>query len=176
MHRIFRYPKFSETQMCSPTKLLDNVGQNLIAENSDIPFLCVRFSKPDFFWNTEGFSFEMFRYGETKRQNSFYGKSWYPSTVLSVTFFDTRIFLKHRNIFQQIFGSVRQKIFDWNREYSSSPHLSIKCFDNTFFLKHRRFPLRCFSILWDINFSTERFVVPCFFILKIFRCQKKFET
>ena len=126
------------------------------------------FSIPDIFLNTEGFSFETFRYVETKRQNSFYGNSWYTPTVLSVTFFDTRSFLKHRRVFQQIFGSVRQKTFDWNREYSSSPHLSINFFDTAFFMKHKMFPLRCFSILWDNNFSTERFDVPCFLSSKLF--------
>ena len=64
----------------------------------------------------------------TVSQNSFYGKSWYPPTLLSVTFFDTRSFLKHRRVFQQIFGSVRQKTFDWNREYSSSPQFIHKMF------------------------------------------------
>ena len=32
------------------------------------------------------------------RQNNLDGKSWYPCTVLSPTFFDTRNFLKHRRV------------------------------------------------------------------------------
>ena len=50
---------------------------------------------------------------------------------------------------------MRQRTFDWNRDNRSSPHLSIIFFDTRIFLKHWRFTPRCFSILWDINFSTE---------------------
>ena len=55
-------------------------------------------------------------------------------------------------------------------------HLSIKSFDTTFFLKHRRFLLRCFSILWDINFSTESCDVPRFFNLQNFSMPEIFRN
>ena len=48
----------------------------------------------------------MFRYGETKQ---FLRKIVILPTVLSVTFFDAGSFLKHKRVFQQFFGSVRQK-------------------------------------------------------------------
>ena len=43
------------------------------------------------------------KYFDTVRQNSFYGKSWNPLPLLSLTFFDTRRFLKHRRVFQRSF-------------------------------------------------------------------------
>ena len=115
--------------------------KKLIAENSDIPFLCVNFFHTRLFlkhrrillriflvlwdkkltktcettplllsikiFDTRNFS-ETQKGSSTKcfgtvRQNSFYGKSWHPPPLLSLTFFDTRRFLKHRSVFQRIF-------------------------------------------------------------------------
>ena len=126
------------------------------------------------FWNTEVFFYEMFQYGETKQ---FVRKIVIPTHCLILNIFRYQSFSKTQKGFSTNFSVV------WDGKLLNEivnilpplTHLSIKCFDTTFFLKHRRFPLRCFSILWDINFSTESSDVPCVFILKIFRCQIFFE-
>ena len=87
----------------------------------------------------------------------FDGKSWYsllPSPLLSISFFDTRNFLKQRRVpLRSIFGTVGQQyFFIENRDI---PLLGIKFFDTRNFLRHRRFPRRNFSEMWDENFSTE---------------------
>ena len=51
----------------------------------------------------------------TVRQNNFDGKSWYPPPLLSLTFFDTRDFLKGSST--KFFGTVRQKFFNGKSWY-----------------------------------------------------------
>ena len=45
------------------------------------------------------------------KQNSFYGKSWYPPPLSSLALFDTRSFLKHRRVFQRIFRQCEKENF-----------------------------------------------------------------
>ena len=158
MHKIFRYPKFSETLKGCPRNVLALWDQNFSTENRDTPsslppFLSIIFfSIPDFFWYTDQrgsptkfFSTEtkkistklwdkslkhkIFRYPKlvthwrfplrnfsgTVRQTFFDGKSWYsllPSPLLSISFFDTRNFLKQKRVpLRSIFGTVRQQYF-----------------------------------------------------------------
>ena len=48
IHKIFRYPKFSETQTCSP-KFWTLWDKNSKAKKNDIPLLCVKFFGTRFF-------------------------------------------------------------------------------------------------------------------------------
>ena len=43
MHQNFRYQNFLETQKGSPTNFFGTVRQKKSTENSDIPFLCIKF-------------------------------------------------------------------------------------------------------------------------------------
>ena len=69
MRKIFRYLKLSKTQKGSSTKCFGTVRQNNSGEKSWYPshsLIPNIFSIPDFFWNTERFLYEFFRYCETK--------------------------------------------------------------------------------------------------------------
>ena len=43
MHEKFRYQNFFETQKGSPTNFFGTLRQKISTENSDIPFLCIKF-------------------------------------------------------------------------------------------------------------------------------------
>ena len=58
------------------------------------------------FWNTEGVSYEVFRYCETK---NFDTKLWYP--LHAKNFFDNRNFLMDWIVPTKFFGTVRQKFW-----------------------------------------------------------------
>ena len=51
----------------------------------------------------------------------------------------------------EIFGTVRQKIFD-GKSWHSTLAFIINFFDTRSFLKHRWFPYKSFSLLWDNKF------------------------
>ena len=68
MHENFRYQNFFETTKGSPMSLFSTVGQKNSTENSDIPFLCIKFfdtqnfvkhrCSPTKFFGTEAKKFE----------------------------------------------------------------------------------------------------------------------
>ena len=239
--KLFDTRIFLKHRRVPPRKLWTLRGKMLIAQNDDIPFLCVRFFETLFFLKHRRVHLRKVsvRWDKTVcTENRDTRHSLIPN------FFDTRIFLKHRRVFLRIFSVVRERkrstkiviivppptypqnfstsIFFWNTEsfpydgfwycetstlrrtvvmspisfilkifsmlavfrniegtiykvfqhcekkrfpteFSDIPFLCKKCFDTRFFLKHRRFPLLSFSILWDINFSTDSCDVPCFF-------------
>ena len=66
-HKVFRYPKLSETQKFSSTKWLGTVRQNNLTENRDtgLHSYCF-FSIPDFLSNTEGVLYDFFTHCDTK--------------------------------------------------------------------------------------------------------------
>ena len=76
-----------------------------------------------------------------------------PPPLLSIHFFDTRNFVKHRR------DPLRSFSVPWDKKFSTKPWcqplLCMKIFDTTIFLKHRKGLLRSFSVLWDKNISTE---------------------
>ena len=89
------------------------------------------------------------KFSGTVRQNYFDGKLWYPPPLLSVIFFDTKIFLKHRRVPPRSFSVLWDKNFWRKIVILPAPLLCIKFFDTRIFLKHRRVPLRNFPALWD---------------------------
>ena len=75
-------------------------------------------------------------------------------------------FSKHstEGFLHEIFRYCETKKYSTEKKSSyppPPPPLSIKLFDPGNFLKHRRVPLRCFSVLWDKQFSTENRDTPC---------------
>ena len=132
-HKIFRYQKFSETQIRGvPLRKFSALwDKKILTENRDPP-------------------------------------------LLSIKFFDTRNFLKHRSegFLYEIFRHCETKKF-WQK-IVIPPLLSIKFFDTRNFVKQRRVPLRSFSVLWDNKFSIENRDIPL--LGKIIRYPKFSET
>ena len=69
IRKLFRYRKFSETQKDSSTNCFGNVRQKNFDGESWYPSPSYAWKFPilEFFWNTEGFPYEVFRYRETKK-------------------------------------------------------------------------------------------------------------
>ena len=96
------------------------------------------------------------------RQNNFDGKSWYPPPLLSLTFFETRDFPKHRNVPRRTFSALWDKKFSTeNLDTPPSPliHKLFRCrkLSET---QHRRVHQQNFSALWDKKFSTKILILP----------------
>ena len=90
IHKSFRYWNFSETP-----KVLRNCKTTSFRQKiATYPSYAQIVLRPEFFWNTEGFLYEISRYYETtssRRQIVIIP----PSPVSSISFFDTRKFLEH---------------------------------------------------------------------------------
>ena len=125
-----------------------------------------------FFSETQRVSPTMFF--DTVRRQVFDGKLWFPLFLLSLSFFDTRNFLKYRRDHVQSFLPLWNKRFP--TDFSDIPFLCKRCFDTRIFLKHRKGSLQIFSALWDKNFSVEISDMPflCirFFDIRLFLKQK----
>ena len=109
VHNFFRYQKFCETQKGSPTKFFGTVRQQIFYWKwwySPLRYKIFRY--PIFSETQKGSSTKWFG---TVRQNNFDGKSWFPPPLLSLTFFDTRNFLKHRKVPRWIFSALWDKNF-----------------------------------------------------------------
>ena len=112
IHRIPRHRKYSERERspyeifrCRETK---NSRQKIVI----YPSYAKNLSIPDIFWNTEGFSTNLFG---TVRQKNCRRKIITPSTPnLSIKCFDTRNFLKHRVHLRSSSASVL-----WDIEFST---------------------------------------------------------
>ena len=92
------------------------------------------------------------------RQTFFDGKSWYPPPLLCIKVFDTPNFLNYGSDAHEIFRHCEIKNF--GRKNVIAPFSCIKLFETRIFLKNSRIPLRNFSSLWDIKFSTENRDTP----------------
>ena len=113
----------------------------------------------------------------TVGQNNFDGKSWYPPPFSSLTFFDTRYFLKHREFPRRNFSALWDKKFS-KENLDTPPPLIHKLFRYREFseTQQRRVQLRIFSARWDRKFSTENLDTPPLFIHKLFRYREFSET
>ena len=138
IHKIFLYPKFPETQTCSPTKLLESVGQNFNSRKKWYPLLIRKFFRNSlFFWTTEGFPFETFRYCETKNLT------------------------KNRDTTPSSFGTVRQKL--WQKSVIHQPLLlSTKIFDTRNFWKTDVFPYETFGLSATKNYLHKKLISPSY--------------
>ena len=153
---MFRYQNFSERLKGSFTKFYGTVRQKVFDGKCWYPpLLSLTFLDNLNFWNTERLPHEVFWHCETK---IFRRKTVMlpPSTpLLSIKFFDTRNFPKHRKVV------LRNVLILWDRTISTENSdtrprlLSPAFFDTRYFLKQRKVPFRIFSVLRDNEFSTE---------------------
>ena len=136
MHKIFRYPKFSETLKGSPWNFSALWDKKFSTENLDTdtppPFY------PNFFdtrnyCNSKGFTYGNFRHCETK---NFWRKILTLPPSLIQTFSVPEISETLKGSPTKFFGTVRQKKFDKKSWNSPPPLLSINFFATGNFLKH----------------------------------------
>ena len=162
--------------------LLTFFNLSITTENRASPSYAWKVLWPEFFWNQEGFPYEIFG---IVRQNNFDAKSWYSSLnpnifrypklvffgtvrqkfsaenrdkpILCINFFETPIQWNTEGFPYENFRHCETKKIDGKSWYSLPPPtlLSLKFFDTSNFTKYRRVPLRSFSVLWDNKFSTE---------------------
>ena len=142
MHKIFRYPKLSETLKGCPRnfssiKLFEtkNFLKNsripsrkfsalwdikISIENRDMPPLIHKFfSIPENFRKTEGFLYKAFRFGPVRQKVP--TRPWCPP-LLCMKIFDKRIFLKqHQSVLQWNISVQWDKNFDGKSWYSPAP-------------------------------------------------------
>ena len=161
MHKIFRYPKFSETLKGCPRNFSALWDKKFSTENCDTPYYAWNFSIPQIFWNIEGMSTKFFG---TVRPKIFDRKTWYP--LVCIKFFDTPNFLKHWRDAHEIFRHCETKNF---RRKNVIPPIMHETFRYPKFSETLKGYPRNFSALWDQKFSTEKRDTPFSFI-------KLFET
>ena len=128
--------------------------KKLLAQENDMPFLCVHFFDTRFFSETQKCCPTNF-FG-TVRQ-TLEKNCDKPPLLLSIKISDTRSFLKHGRGPLRIFSALWDKIF--SIEIIDMPLLCIGFSDTRFFLKHRGVPLRNFSVLWEKKLLTENIKV-----------------
>ena len=146
----FSIPEFSDTLRGSPTKFFVTVRPQIFHRKSWYSPVRHNFSLiPETFWNKEAFLYELIWYCETKQ---FDGKSLYSPPLLSLFFFDTRIFVELRRVPLWSFSVLRENIFSMeDRDITfSSRKFSIPCFDDTLMGSPTKI-----SPQWDNKFSIE---------------------
>ena len=109
IHKFFRYQNFCEKQKTSWTKYFGTMRNQFFHRKS---------------WSSP-LRHEIFRYPKVSktqkgsptkwigsvRQNNFFGKWQYPLSLFALSFFDIRIFLKHRKVPLQNFSALWDKNF-----------------------------------------------------------------
>ena len=155
---IIRYQKFSKTQKSFSTKF-SVVWDKIFCLKSWVfflPPLIHKIFRYYFFWKTEIFPYDVFRYCEILT----FRRKLVMSPVFSTSkFFDARFFLKHRMEHVQSLSALWDKGFP--TEISDIPFLCRRCFDTRIYLKHRRGSLRHFLVLRDKNFD-KKYGTPLF--------------
>ena len=168
MHKIFRYPKISETLKWCPSNFFALWDRNFSPENRDItPFLSI-----------EDFSFQ--KSSKTKNGSpAKFSRSCEKKTLtklwsfplLCLKNFDTRILSKHRRVLLRFLSAQWDKKF--STEFSDIPFLCIKNFDTRIFMIHRSVPQCNFLVLWDKKLERNVVVPPV--MHKMFRYPKTSE-
>ena len=145
MHENFRQKNFSETPKCSPMKYFGTVRQKLrrkIVILPPPPPPIQTISIPEIIATVKDSSTEIFGTVRQKFSTENCNTPYLPPPpLLSIKFFDTRNFVKHRRVHLRNFRhcetkNIRRKILI----LPPSP-LSINFFDNRNFLQHRKFPV-----------------------------------
>ena len=108
MYKIIRYPNFSEILKECSQIFSATWDKNFSTKICYTPYYPWNVSIPQNIWNIEGIPHEVFRYYEIQ---IFRRKTRYP--LIYMKLFDTPCFRKHWADAQKIFGTVRQKVFNW---------------------------------------------------------------
>ena len=137
-------------------------------EFSDIPFLCIKISIPEFLWYTEVFPNVTFWYCGTKNLNE---KSWYP--LLCIKFFDTPNFLKHWSDAHEFFWHCEIKNSRWKNVITPIKH---KIFGYPKISETLKWCPSNFFALWDRNLSPENRDITPFLSIEDFSFQKFSKT
>ena len=171
--KIFDTRSFLKHRHNPPRNFWTLRDKKLIAPENVIPFLCVKFFETRFISETQKDS-------PTKtlgfvRQNLWQKSVIQPPLLLSIKFFGTRNFPKHRRFAPRIFSVVWDKNFDKKSWYTPSS-LIHKISVSRNFLKQRRVPLRNFSVLWDKDFDKKSWYTPLVSHPKNFRYTDFSET
>ena len=141
-HIFYTPERFWNTRVL-PTEVFGTARQKNSDKNVMPPSYAWNVSSPDFFRNTEGFHYEVFRHCKT---NKFRRKNVIPS-LLSMYIFHTGIFLTQKGPPTYFFLELCAKK---NWKYRDAPNPTLLCmknFSNRIFSKHRRFPLSFFPVL-----------------------------
>ena len=166
MHKISRYPKFSETLKVCPRNFSALWDKKFSTEICDTPYYAESFSIRQIFWDIEGMPTNFFG---TVRPKIFDGKTWYP--LVCIKFLDTPNFLKHWRYAHEIFRHCETKSF---RRKNVIPPVCIKFFDSPDFLKHWRDAHEIFRHCETKNFRRKLVIPPI--MHKVFRYPKFSET
>ena len=159
MHKIFRYPIFSETPKGSPTILFGTVRQKLWQKFVIQPplLLSIRFFVARIFLKHIRVALRFF----SVLWNKNFSIEISHMPFLCIRFFDTRFFLKHRRVALRFFWYFQTQIL--TKIVIRIPLLLFINFsDARSFLKHRRVALRNFSVLWETDFDKKSWYAPLF--------------
>ena len=106
IHKFFPYQKFSETQNGSLAKFFRSCEiKKIFNKNVKLPpSFAWKFSIPEFFRNTEVFSYELYRHWDKNFSTEFIDIPF-----LCIKFFDTRNFPIHRSVPQRNFSVLWDK-------------------------------------------------------------------
>ena len=131
LHKIFRYPKFSETLKGCPRNFFGTVRLKIFDGKTWYPLVCIKFFDTPNFLKHWRDAHEIFRHCETK---NFRRKIVIPP-IMHKIFRYPKFSETLKGCPRNFFGTVRQKIFDGKTWY---PLVCIKFFDTPNFLKHWR--------------------------------------
>ena len=136
IHKLFRYPKLMKHQRIPLRKFSALWDKKISAENPDTPpppLLSINtFTNGNILKRSTGLLYDMFRYCETKQLRL---KNVNQPPLLSLTFFDTRIWWNSKGFPYEIFRHW-DKILSTQNGDTPPPVLSINFFATGNFLKH----------------------------------------
>ena len=156
MHKIFRYPNFSETLKGCPRKFLGTVTPIIFDGETwyPLPLWCIKFSISQFLWNSEGVPTKFFC---TVTPKFFEGKTWYP--LLCINFFDIANFLKHWIDGHEFFRHSETKNV---RRKNVIPLFIHKIFETRTFSKTVVFPYEVFRYCETTYFLQTFVILPSY--------------
>ena len=168
MHKVFRYPKFSETFKGCPRNFSALWDQKFSTETCDMPPLIHKFfSIPENFRKTEGFLYKAFRFGPVRQKVP--TKPWCPPPMHEN--------FRWKNLSEapkcspmKYFNTVRQ-----NRRKIVIPPPYPNFSDTRNYCNSKGFPYKNFRH-WDKKFSTENLDTPPPSFIQIFSGPEVSET
>ena len=170
-HKVFRYPKFSETQTGSSTKFFGTVRPKIFDGKTWYPpFSSIKlFETKNFLKNSR---IPLRNFSVRQKIST---KPWCPPPSYSWKFSTKKIFWNTKVLSNEIFWYCETKTFR-RKIVIPPPLLSIKIFSlPEIFWNTEWFPDEVFSVLWDKKISTKPWSFPPP-LLENFRYENSFET